>query len=166
MVKSATESRQELYNHAEDMRFAMLTTIQGDGTLYSCPMTFQERDEQGNMWFFLEKDSETASNLQSNVNLSLAFSCPEKNTFVAITGVGQLIEDPVMVAKLWKEELKAWFPQGKNDPKLALLRVDPQKGQYWDSPSSTLETVVGYVKNIFGSEERGTHLGENRKVSM
>jgi general stress protein 26 len=166
MPKTEAEVREKLYDLAEDAKIAMMTTHNADGTLYTCPMTFQEKDAQGHLWFFLEKDCETARNLQANVNLSLGFSNPGDSEFVSVAGVGQLIEDRAMIEKLWKPVLKAWFPQGKDDPKIALLRVDPQNGQYWDSPSSTLETVVGYVKNVFGANDRGGKMDDNRKVIM
>ena len=160
------ESRKKLYGLIEDARFAMITTVNEDGTLYSCPMTLQECDDNGHLWFFLEKECETARNLQANMNLNLGFANPGDDEYVAISGLGQLIDNRARIAELWKEPLRAWFPEGQDDPKIALLRVDPQSGQFWDSPSSTLEMVVGYVKSLLGSKEGRTGIDSNRKVMM
>jgi general stress protein 26 len=41
-------------------------------------------------------------------------------------------------------EFKIWFPKGKDDPEVALLRVTLEKAEYWDSPSST----IGYALSL------------------
>jgi hypothetical protein len=60
--------------------------------------------------------------------------------------------------------LKAWFPDGLDDPALALLRVDIEKAEYWDSPSSTVVHLVGFVKAL--ATGKTYEPGEHEKVTL
>ena len=60
--------------------------------------------------------------------------------------------------------LKAWFPEGLDDPKIALLKVDILQGEYWDASSSKIVQFFKILKSIVkGKEYEG---GENKKVSL
>jgi general stress protein 26 len=57
--------------------------------------------------------------------------------FVSISGHAAPVEDRAKVAELWNEAWKTWFPKGKDDPSLVLLRVDGDAGEYWDNSGSS-----------------------------
>jgi len=38
--------------------------------------------------------------------------------------------DPAVIERLWNPFVAAWF-EGKDDPKLALLRLDPESAKIW-----------------------------------
>ena len=40
---------------------------------------------------------------------------------------------------------KAWFPQGEDDPAIAVLRVDITEAQYWEASSSKLVRGLKYL---------------------
>jgi len=40
---------------------------------------------------------------------------------------------------------KAWFPEGKDDPEIAVLRVDVNEGEYWEANSSKIIMGIRYV---------------------
>ena len=42
------------------------------------------------------------------------------------------MRDPQRVQDLWKKRYRKWFPEGKNDPELAALRVQVERAEYWD----------------------------------
>ena len=66
---------------------------------------------------------------------------------------------------VWHPALRTWFPEGKDDPSIALIRVHPAKGEYWDSPSSTFVQLYGSVKAALTGQP-ATEIGEQRKVSL
>jgi len=69
-----------------------------------------------------------------------------------------------MVNKLWKDTLKAWFPQGKADPNIQLIRVKVEEAEYWDTPDSKVVQLVGYVKARLTGEP--FHPGENERLEL
>ncbi len=75
-----------------------------------------------------------------------------------------LSEDQEKINDLWNDTLEAWFPQGKNDPNIQLIRVEVDEAEYWDTPDSTVTQLIGYVKaRITGEPFRP---GENEKLVL
>lgn len=144
------DDRAKLYKMIEKVKIAMLTTIEPDGSLHTRPMGNQEADEKGDLWFFAEKGSSIETNITANPTLGLGYSNPSDDNYVAVSGKGYLVYDQATIDEKWTADLKAWFPDGKTDPKIVLLRVEPDRGEFWDTRSSTLTTVVGFIKASLG----------------
>ena len=66
--------------------------------------------------------------------------------------------------ELWNPILKAWFPDGLETPDLCLLKVNVEEAEYWDSSSSTLVQIAGFVKAmVTGQQADG---GDHGKVNL
>ncbi len=66
--------------------------------------------------------------------------------------------------QLWSPFVKAWFPEGLDDPRLALLKVTADSAEYWNAPSSRVVRLVGLAKALITGEQYDA--GENRKIGM
>lgn len=147
-----------------DIKFAMLTTAEPDGTLRSRPMATQQHDFDGTLWFFTKASTPKVAEAQQDHHVNVSYSSPDHNQYVSVSGLATLVRDPVKAKELWNPLYKAWFPDGLDDPDLALLRVDVTKAEYWDTPSSPVVHVVGFVKAL----ATGTSYkpGEHAKVEL
>jgi general stress protein 26 len=65
-----------------------------------------------------------------------------------LTGIAERVLDPERVRALWNEELCAWFSQGAHDPSLALMRVQVDEAEFWDSPSKDEVEAQTLVKLV------------------
>lgn len=162
----ANDDREKLYDMIKKVRIAMLTTIEADGSLHTRPMANQEADENGNLWFFAEKGSAVETNVRANPQVALGFSDPGGSDYVAISGTGTLTDDRATIDAKWNDVLTAWFPQGKDDPKIVLLKVDPSKGEFWDTKSGLLYTAASYVKSKLTGSGPADSLSDQAKVSL
>ena len=144
------EGAKKLYDLIKETKVAMMTSVEADGSLHSRPMHNHKADEAGDLWFFTDKTESVARNVSGNPQVGLGFSDPHGDDYVAVSGTGTLVEDRATIDDKWNEILKAWFPGGKDDSKLVLLKVSPARGEYWDSKSSLLTNVVGFVKSKLG----------------
>jgi general stress protein 26 len=73
--------------------------------------------------------------------------------------VAIVIRDSQKAKELWSPVYKAWFPQGLDDPDLALLKVKVESVEYWDTPSNKMVQLFGFVKATLtgkGYQEEGT----------
>ncbi|CAF1114866.1 unnamed protein product [Didymodactylos carnosus] len=148
----------------KDIQFAMLTTLDKDNQLHSRPMAYKQVDKDGELWFFTRADSHKVDEIKKNSLVNVAFSDPSKQNYVSVCGRAELIRDKQKAKELWNDYLKAWFPGGLDDPDLALLRIDIDSAEYWDSASNIMTRAVGYVKAALGD---GSKLeGENKKVNF
>jgi hypothetical protein len=60
--------------------------------------------------------------------------------------------------------MSTWFPQGPDDPEVALLKVSVDQAEYWDSPSSTMVYAYGYVKAKLTGQSPDP--GDNAKIAF
>ena len=141
------------------IRCAMLTTVDQDGTLRSRPMETQNTDFDGALWFFTDAGAPKVDEINREHEVNLAYADPHGNRYVSVSGTALVVRDKAKVDELWTPALKAWFPNGKDDPNIALLRVQVTKAEYWDAPSSTLVKLLGFTKAILTGKryEPGDH---------
>jgi general stress protein 26 len=159
------EGAQKLYELIADIRTCMMTTVGEDGTLSSRPMYALEPDGAGDLWFFTRLASPKTAEVSRGGEVNLAFSHPGKQHYVSVTGRAEIVRDRGHIGDKWAEPLRTWFPDGKDDPQLALIRVHPERGEFWDSPSASAMYLYGYVKAALTGKSPN-ELGEVRKVDL
>lgn len=158
------EAIKKLGDMIKGIRIAMFTTADTDGSLRSRPMATQEPEFDGQLWFFTGLSSAKVNDVQRDQHVNLGYAAPDDNRYVSVSGTAQLVRDQAKIEELWSPLIKAWFPKGKDDPDLALLRVDVESAEYWDSPSSTMVQIAGFLKAVTtGQRIQG---GENEKLTL
>lgn len=140
------KAREKLYDLIKDIRVAMMTTVESDGSLRSRPMWTQAPDADGHLWFMTRLDSSKTAEIGRDHKVGLAFSEPDDQNYVSISGHAEIVRDRAAIHEHWQESMRTWFPNGKDDPDLALIKVTPEYGEYWDAPSSTMLHAYGYAK--------------------
>lgn len=95
------------------------------------PMTAQiENDEGGPLWFFCATDNSIIQALGASHRAIATFADKGHGLFASISGELSVDTDRAVVDRLWNPFVAAWF-EGKDDPKLALLRLDPESAKIW-----------------------------------
>jgi len=150
----------------KDVKIAMLTTVDHDGSLRSRPMATQKAKFDGTLWFFTHASSPKIDEVEQTHEVNLSYASPDDNTYVSVSGTAQLVRDAAKSKELWNPILKAWFPRGLEDPDLALLHVNVDKAEYWDSPSSTMVHIAGFVKAIATGKAYKPSPGEHEKLAL
>ncbi|MDQ3131962.1 MAG: pyridoxamine 5'-phosphate oxidase family protein [Acidobacteriota bacterium] len=161
--KTREESIEKLKGLIEDIDFAMLTTING-GHLRSRPMSTQKYEGDNSLWFFTSDQTHKVDEIEADNRVNVAYSKPDDNVYVSVSGRAAIVKDKAKIEELWNPILKAWFPEGLDDPTLCLLKITVEEAEYWDSPNSKLVQIAGFVKAIVtGKAADG---GEYGKVSL
>lgn len=140
----------------------MLGTTAEDGTLMSRPMALQEVEFDGDLWFFAARDSrkvqQIATHPQVNVTVSAA------STWVSLTGSATMVDDVGKKRELWNAGVEAWFPDGKDDSDVVLLRVEGDSAEYWNTPGGRVASLISFAKaKVTGEPYSG---GENERVDL
>lgn len=163
MHHNREESIKKIKEITEGIDFCMLTTIDG-GVLRSRPMSTQDADPSGDLWFFTSEDTHKVEEIEKDNRVAVAYSKPADNTYLSISGRASISNDRAKMKELWSPILKAWFPEGLDDPKLCLLKVQMEQAEYWEGSSSKLVELFGMVKAIATGQE--ADYGENKKLSL
>ncbi|MCZ2823209.1 MULTISPECIES: pyridoxamine 5'-phosphate oxidase family protein [unclassified Modestobacter] len=146
----------------KDERIAVFTTITPDGTLMSRPMSMQQVEFDGDLWFFASRSSRKVAQVTANPQVNVATS--GSDSWVSLTGHAVVFDDLAKKQQLWNPVVEAWFPNGPEDPDVVLLRVDAASAEYWDSPGGRLASVFSFAKaKVTGQPYSG---GENETVTL
>lgn len=137
---------EQLWDKIKDVRVAMMTTVEDDGSLRSRPMYTQQVEFDGELWFFTADDSSKVEEISREHQVNLSYAEPKNSRYVSVSGVAELVKDRSKIEELWSPMLKAWFNDGLDDPHLALLRVRVAGAEYWDDTSNKVSQLFGMVK--------------------
>lgn len=127
MVTATNDKLRELLS---DFDSAMLVTRTATGDLRSRPMAVADVEPGGGLWFLTERHSGKLAEIARDDHVNVAMQ--SKSKFVSISGRAVAVDDARKVAELWNETWRVWFPGGKDDPSLVLLKVQGTAGEYWD----------------------------------
>ncbi len=158
-----SENVKQLGEMIKDIKFAMLTTTEADGTLRSRPMATQETEFDGTLWFFTNADAPKVDEVQQHQQVNVSYAEPKDQKYISVSGIAELVRDRNYIEQFWNPLYKAWGNQGLDDPNLALLKVSVDKAEYWSSPSSAVVRLAGFIKATVTGEPIGSG-GENEKI--
>jgi general stress protein 26 len=144
-VLTGNEGTKKIGELIKDIRICMMTTAAGDGTFDSRPMATQQTEFDGTVWFLTRQESQKVAELQQDANVTLLYSDPGSNNYVAAKGKATISRDQAKIHELWNAMYKAWFPEGEDDPQITVLRVDIHEAQYWEASSSKLIFGIKYL---------------------
>lgn len=147
----------------EDIRMAMMTTVDDQGHLVSRPMAALQMDEEGTIWFFTKRSSPKIDQIDNNQHrVNLSFADVGDAEYVSISGTAHELDDRSKIDELWNPQAKAWFPEGKDDPDLILLKVHTEMAEYWNASDSRMVRLFQQATAaITGNSPK---MGENQKV--
>lgn len=161
-IRTDQAAKDKVLSLLKDITIAMMAT-QGDGGLmHARPMATNTAEFDGSLWFFTDANSPKVREIEAHPQTLLTYADPAGQNYVSVQGRAVLVRDRAKVSELWGEALRVWFPKGKDDPSILLIRVEVDSAEYWDAPSSTMVHLYGYAKALATGER--PHPGESAAV--
>lgn len=147
------------------MKVGMLTTFDREAGPRSRPLQTLQVDDEACLWFFTSASSPKVDEIRHDQGrVCVSYADPGRQDYLSVTGSARLVHDRAKMQQLWTPWVKVWFPRGLEDPDLALLAVEIESAEYWDSPSSAVARLYGMAKALATGDKDA--IGENRKVSV
>ena len=128
---------------------------------HSRPMPAQVEGERGPIWFFTGKPNAVVEHLSQNRRAIAAFSAEDHSLFASISGNLVVDNDRAVIDRLWNPFIAAWF-DGKDDPKLVLLRFDAEHAEVWLNENS----LLAGVKMLLGVDPKRDYADKNAEVDL
>ena len=140
---------EKFWKALESDRTVMLG-LDGQEDGHARPMTAQAEERRSPIWFFTSADNVLVQQLGDGSGRAIAgFASKGHDLFASIRGSLRVDTDRAVVERLWNPFVGAWY-EGKDDPKLRLLRLDAEDAEVWADASS----LLAGVKMLFGSDPK------------
>lgn len=125
-----TETYDQLRRLLLEFDTAMLVTKTHEGGLRARPMAVADVEPDGTLWLLTDRSSGKRDEITDDNHVNITMQSSMK--FVSFSGRIFSSEDRTKLDEIWKDSWKIWFPGGKVDPNLVLLRIEGESGEYWD----------------------------------
>ena len=126
----AVHTQQHLYDLVKHYVTALVITYRADGNAHARPMAVAQLQANLNAYFATNIDAPKVAEIEANPRIVVALQSESEHA--VIYGKATIVRDRDLIHKLWSESWRLWFPEGKNDPSICLVRVDAEEGEYWD----------------------------------
>lgn len=137
--QEAIKKIQELVEAANVCLFATELT---QAPLSVRPMSTSKVDDDGYIWFFSKKDSDKNEHILEDDQVQLLYSNNSSSEYLSLYGHAEIVRDRNKIEELWTPMAKAWFPEGKEDRSITLLKVTPKEGHYWDTKNGKVISLI------------------------
>jgi general stress protein 26 len=112
------------------------------------PMTAIKVCNEGNIWFFSEKNSDKNKAIAVDKDVQLYFSDPAKSSYLVVYGKAKKIMDKATIEELWTNANKIWFKEGKKDPNISVIKVTPKTAYYWDTDDNRMISFLKMIASV------------------
>ena len=148
------ELKRDLWKRMAASPFVMIGLKEGG---HSEPLTAQLDDDLvDTLYFFVGRDNR----LTGGGAAMAQFVSKGHDYFACLSGRVVTDNNRAMIDKLWSKQAEAWFPGGKDDPNLALVRFDIDDAELWETDMS----LSGKVKMLFGGKIKASETGSHAHV--
>ena len=161
---SDNEAVKKLKELVDDIRICMFCTNVFDIPFSARPMATLDVDDNGNLWFFSNKASDKNDEIKNNDTVQLVYARNASSEFLVVAGKAELVYSKEKIDELWTSLAKAWFPEGKDDPNLSVIKIVPQDAHYWDTINGKVITLLKVAKAVITGNP--SNIGVEGKINV
>jgi general stress protein 26 len=167
-MASETEIKEKFWKSLKsDMTMFLGLAEGGDG--HARPMTaqldedgFQDDLYQGPIWFFTSRSGELYQQIGSGGRAMAHFASKGHDIWATVHGNLSQSTERDVIDRLWNRFVAAWYEGGKDDPDIALIRLNPENAEIWIDASS----MVAGVKMLLGMDPKQDYKGKVAQVAL
>jgi len=145
-----------------EIRVGLLTTQDAQGHFHTRPVETLQVDDRGSLWFFTDWSTPKVGELKAHSQVSVGYADIASNRFAVVSGSSQLLRNTAKARELWSASQLAYYPDGPEDPRLAILRVEIERAEYWLAPGRA-GYLIAAVRAALTGQPAGV-VGENHKI--
>jgi general stress protein 26 len=160
-MPSPQELEADFWKALESDRTMMLG-LDGVEDGHTRPMTAQTEGATGPIWFFAGQDNALVQALSENDRAIATFTSKGHDLFATVHGSLSIDTDRATIDRLWNPFVAAWYEGGKDDPNLALLRLDAEEAEIWENGSS----IIAGLKMLVGRDPKKDYKDKVATVTL
>lgn len=157
------EAQQKFKKLVKEISICMfITNTDADTNEHTRPMATIDVEDNGTLWFFTDLRSIKVEEVSKERKAHLVYAHPGKESYLDVWGMATVVTDRQQIKDKWSPMVKAWFPDGVDDPNLALLKIVPYKNYYWDAETGKMVQFLKMAASIV----TGTTLAEGAEGTL
>ena len=157
----APDTVKHVWDMMNAIDYCMLVTSAAEG-IRSRPMSSIVKQDEDAIYFITEAASEKVSDVKADGDVLLNYS-NGSSQFVSVIATASVSNNRALIKRLWNVGAQAFWPEGPETAKVAVITASPHAAEYWDGPSG----VVSAAKMVIALVRRRTpDLGKNEKVAL
>jgi general stress protein 26 len=167
-MASETEIKEKFWKSLKSDMTMFLGLAEGEDG-HARPMTAQLDDDgfqgglyQGPIWFFTARSSDLYQQISSGGRAMAHFTSKGHDIWATVQGNLSQSTDRDVIDRLWNRFVAAWYEGGKDDPELALIRLDPENAEIWIDASS----MVAGEKMLLGMDPKQDYKNKVTNVEL
>ena len=153
---------ERIWKLMQEIGVAMVVTHVGEGGLRARPMAARPENDDDAIYFLTDSDAPKDREIADNSLVCLVFADVVGKRYVSLEGTAEVCQDAEIAARIWTDSDRLFW-EGPTDPRLRVIRVTPDHGEYWEEPGLVAH-FVSMVTN--GSLGPSRTLGKNERVAM
>lgn len=158
------DGRSRLQDVVKDFDVAMLVT-RTTSTMHARPMAIASLLDGIGAYLVTNVNSLKVDEIRADPYALLTFQTAKQ--FASLQGKLTISRDQKLIEELWKDVWKVWFPQGKSDPNIALLKFTADEGEYWDNAGvQGFKYLYDAAKAYVTGETLQTDSAQHAKVEL
>ena len=139
------EARKKIKEMAEDIGMCMFCTELSVRPIPTRPMSLAEVDDSGNLWFISSQKSNKNFEIKHDNEVQLIFAKNSDAHFLSVFGTATIYTDKAHIEQVWTPIAKAWFEEGKDDPEVTVIKVEPKDAYYWDTKYGKMISMIKWA---------------------
>ncbi|HEX6848891.1 MAG TPA: pyridoxamine 5'-phosphate oxidase family protein [Chitinophagaceae bacterium] len=147
---TADNAVEKIREIAKDANICMFVTDLSSLPLAGRPMATQEVDDEGNIWFMSDINSDKNRQIENDSQVQLFYSHTSKYEYLSVFGKAEIVNDRSKIEELWTPMAKTWFENGKDDPNISLIKVIPEDAYYWDTKNNKMVSLIKFAMGTMG----------------
>lgn len=149
------------WDELEKSPFLMIGPEHAEG-VHSEPMTAQCDTRHGPIWFYTSRGNRLVEGLGQGGHAMAHYASKGHELFACIHGTLAIEQDSAVIDRFWSNDVAAWYPGGRDDPSLLMLRFDTDRAELWLADLS----AAGKIKLLFGGDMRGQGQDKHAEVAL
>jgi general stress protein 26 len=164
---SEAELQDRLWKEVEKARYGMLGLVaqaSGASSHHFQPMTAFCEPESGQIWFFTRTDTDLAQAVTQAGQAQFIVQAKDQGFQASIAGRLVQTFDAARMERYWNPIVSAWYPEGREDPRLTMLQFDVADAQVWLSETNPLAFAFQIARANLTHRE--PEVGESAPVDL
>lgn len=164
--KSAPGSIQEMRKLLGTFDTVMLVTLTTEGDMRGRAMAVQDLEavHDADLWFVTSEESPKIAEIEEDPRCCVTAYRASDGANLSISAKVRKSRDQREIERLWKEDWKAWFQKGPQDPSIVLLKLTVSRAEYWEQRGGRLRILYEMAKAYVTGERADAGLDPVKRI--